>query len=396
VVTGEARLVAVADPSVERLAASKAELAARGVRWHLDYREMLDREDLDAVVIATPIPFHFEMAKACIERGLFVQLEKPPVPLIGQLEELIAADANGRVSVGFQMISAQCTQVLKQSIIDGKLGQVQEIRAGACWPRFDSYYSRASWAGRMVLGDAPVFDGPATNGLAHIIHDVMYLAAGERDGFDTPIEMEGEIYRARPMESYDTACMRGRFGSGIAFSIAVTHATQVELPFRIEVHGTKGWARLSEDGAILESNVGVSCNHPQTTQQLLDINYAHFMDVACARRERFSTALPDTRGYVNATNAMLASSGCIHEIGSSFIGRYTQGDEKGYNLTDARSAVKETLKSGRMFSEQGYSWATAKPAKITLPLDSEATSGIFFRTAAIPPGIRVKLQKVAA
>src|SRR5581483_7417265 len=128
VVTGEARLVAVADPSVERLAASKAELAARGVRWHLDYREMLDREDLDAVVIATPIPFHFEMAKACIERGLFVQLEKPPVPLIGQLEELIAADANGRVSVGFQMISAQCTQVLKQSIIDGKLGQVQEIR----------------------------------------------------------------------------------------------------------------------------------------------------------------------------------------------------------------------------------------------------------------------------
>lgn len=42
-----------------------------------DWREMLDRAPLDAVVIATPNLYHFEMARECLERGLHVLLEKP-------------------------------------------------------------------------------------------------------------------------------------------------------------------------------------------------------------------------------------------------------------------------------------------------------------------------------
>lgn len=42
-----------------------------------DYREMLDREDMDAVVIASPHAHHFEQAVAALERGLHVLVEKP-------------------------------------------------------------------------------------------------------------------------------------------------------------------------------------------------------------------------------------------------------------------------------------------------------------------------------
>jgi predicted dehydrogenase len=365
---GRAVLAAVADPWADRLAEQKAQLEGRGIRWYLDYRDLLRREDgLDAAVIATPIPFHLDMALSCIERGLYIHLEKPPVPLIEQLETLIAADTRQMVSVGFQMIGARTTQLLKSLIVDGKLGELREIRVAGCWPRLDNYYSRASWAGRMELEGAPVFDGPATNAFAHLVHNVMYFAGAGRDEFATPVEVEGELYRARPIESYDTACMRGRFASGVVFSIAVTHATEEALPFKMEVRGTTGWARLSQDGAKLESSVGEACDCPQGTQELLDINHSNFLDVLEGKEARFSTRLADTRGYVSATNAMLTSSGGIHGIPPEYCRQYVKEGAGGYDVQNLREAVEETFASGRLFHEQGWPWAAAEPAVVQIP-----------------------------
>src|ERR1043166_8948604 len=100
---GAVRLVCVADPFADRLVETKTALDRKGVRWYADYREMLEGEaKLDVVSICTPIPLHHRMTKAAITRGLFVYLEKPPVPLIQQLDELVALDERHRVAVGFQ------------------------------------------------------------------------------------------------------------------------------------------------------------------------------------------------------------------------------------------------------------------------------------------------------
>jgi predicted dehydrogenase len=313
------------------------------------------------------------MALACIARGLMIHLEKPPVPLLSQLDALIAADARQSVSVGFQMIGARCTQLLKQAISEGRLGQVRHIRAAGCWPRLDGYYARASWAGKMTLDGAPVFDGPATNAFAHLIHNVMYFAGEDRDGFAIPEEIEGELYRARPIESYDTAALRGRFASGADFAVAVTHANETLRPFSMDVLGTKGWARLTEDGAKLESNIGLECDFAQSTQQLLDVNYLNFIDVVTGRADRFTTRLADTRGYVSATNAMLASSGGIHDIGPDHARKYQRDGQTGYDVAGLGAAMEETFATGRLFNEQGCPWASAKPRPIRLPLDHDIT-----------------------
>ncbi len=364
---GRARLVAVADPMADRMPAQKAELEGRGVRWHMDYRGLLENEkEVDAVVIATPIPFHYEMAEACIARGFFINLEKPPVPLIHQLESLIAIDASRRVSVGFQLIGSRCVQALKALIVEGKIGEVREIRGGGCWPRLDNYYSRANWAGTMTLEGRPVMDGPATNAFAHLVHNIMFLAAPERHDFAIPVAVEGELYRARRIESYDVACLRGRFAAQIEFSVAVTHATQLPLPYRIEVRGTRGWARLSNDGTVLETSCGIELHEHETTQQLIDRDYDQLIDVIEGRQERFSTRLKDTRGYVSATNGMFISSGGIHDIDPDSV-RRGQGEAKGgYDVLNLRDAVQESLHSGKLFSEQNCSWALARPATISL------------------------------
>jgi predicted dehydrogenase len=356
---GLAEVVAVADPTVEKLAAEKAQLEGRGVRWYLDYREMLNTETaLDAVTIATPIPFHLEMAHACIARGLFTHLEKPPVPLIQQLESLIAADSKRRVAVGFQMIVLRNVQELKNLITAGKLGEIRDVRACGCWPRLDGYYNRASWSGKMRLRGEPVFDGPATNALAHLIHNIMFLASPQPDEFDAPAEVRGELYRARAIESYDTACLRGRFRSGVNFSAAFTHATEEQLLWKIAVHGSKGSALISNDGALLESDFGkTEC--PESTLELLNKNYRQFVGFVRGAEPRASSHLGDTRGYVLATNGALVSSGGIHSIGGEWIRSYKRGEDTGFDVAGLRDAVQKSLDTGSNFSELGLPWAVA-------------------------------------
>ena len=357
---GKLRLAGVADPSGDRLADTRAALEGRGVRWFSNYAELLaSLPDLDAVVIATPIPFHFQMALDCLERGLFLCLEKPPVPLLGQLEKLLDADRNNRVSVGFQMILSRNVQRVKAALVEGSLGKLTAIRACACWPRLDGYYARASWAGKLKLGDKPVFDGPATNALAHLVHNIMFLAGAERQGFDVPAKVQGELYRVRPIESYDVACLRGEFRSGVDFVAALAHATEESLPFRLEVRGTKGWMRISEDGARLEGSSIEPVEDNQDTKTLLLEMHREFVQFINGERPRVSTHLADTRGYVLTTNAMLASSGGIHDVDPSWVRTYERKNERGYELASLREGVEEAFASGRLFSEQGLPWATA-------------------------------------
>jgi predicted dehydrogenase len=355
---GLVKLAAVVDPALAHLSDLRSAISLEGTRIYFDYREMLRSESaLDVVVIAVPIPLHLEMTLACLEHGVFIYLEKPPVPLIQQLDTMIAADTRGRIGVGFQMINANWVQKVKQSLIQGKLGRLVSIRIGSCWPRLDHYYERNTSAGKMSVRGEAVFDGPATNALAHLIHNVMYFAGAEEDEFDVPVEITGELYRARPIESYDIACLRGKFRSGVSFSAALTHATELPFPYRVEVQGTEGWARVSRDGDVLESSFTKPVDCRETTQTLVDKTHRQFLDFVRGKAVRFASSLIDTRGYLLATNGMLLSSGGIHAIDESYVRRYKREEEIGYDVEGLREAVKSSVQTGKLFSEMGLAWA---------------------------------------
>ena len=78
------QLVAIADPSTAARAAVAAELK---VAAHEDYRDLLGK--VDAVSIVTPTPSHFEVAKAFLEAGASVLVEKPMTVTIAEGEGLI-------------------------------------------------------------------------------------------------------------------------------------------------------------------------------------------------------------------------------------------------------------------------------------------------------------------
>uniref|UniRef100_A0A831UCD0 Gfo/Idh/MocA family oxidoreductase n=1 Tax=Geobacter metallireducens TaxID=28232 RepID=A0A831UCD0_GEOME len=89
----ESDLVGVVDTSQARA----EEVAAKvGTTAYTDYRELLDK--VDAVSIVVPTQFHFEVAKAFLERGVHVLLEKPITTTVEEADELIRiAEEKGAV-----------------------------------------------------------------------------------------------------------------------------------------------------------------------------------------------------------------------------------------------------------------------------------------------------------
>jgi predicted dehydrogenase len=91
-----------------------------------DFAEMIAAEDLDAVVIATPVPTHFPLAKAALEAGKHVFVEKPPAMRVAEMEELITiAERQSLVLMpGHLLLYHPGVQKLKELVEQGELGEV--------------------------------------------------------------------------------------------------------------------------------------------------------------------------------------------------------------------------------------------------------------------------------
>ena len=106
----------------------RARYADRFPRAHAyaDYDEMLDDDGLDAVVVATPVPTHHELARRALTAGKSVLVEKPPAMRAVEMEELLAlAQEQERVLMpGHLLLYHPGVQKLKALIDAGDPGDV--------------------------------------------------------------------------------------------------------------------------------------------------------------------------------------------------------------------------------------------------------------------------------
>jgi predicted dehydrogenase len=91
-----------------------------------DFAELLADPGLDAVVIATPVPTHYELARQALEAGKHVFVEKPPAMTGAEMEALIRlAGERGRVLMpGHLLLYHPGVLKLKALIDSGELGEV--------------------------------------------------------------------------------------------------------------------------------------------------------------------------------------------------------------------------------------------------------------------------------
>ena len=108
--------------------ARRAEFGARypNARVTASFEEMLADDDLQAVVIATPVPTHHPLAKQALEAGKHVFVEKPPAMRAAEMEELVGlAEERGLVLMpGHLLLYHPGVQKLKELVDSGQLGDV--------------------------------------------------------------------------------------------------------------------------------------------------------------------------------------------------------------------------------------------------------------------------------
>ena len=117
------------DPEFVQTLAGFIDRDAAGCQTYQDYRRMLDRQPLDAVVIAAPDHHHVQMATAAVRAGLDVYLEKPVSVTIDEGRFLAGeVSRSGRIlQVGSQQRSMEVNRFACEFIRDGGLGKITRI-----------------------------------------------------------------------------------------------------------------------------------------------------------------------------------------------------------------------------------------------------------------------------
>jgi predicted dehydrogenase len=117
------KLVAVCDLYDGRLADAKKRWG-NDIFTTRDYREILERPDIDAVIIGTPDFWHKNISVAAMDKGKHVYCEKPMVHDITEAPEVVAAQKRNNVvfQVGSQGMSSLGNEKAKELLKDGAIG----------------------------------------------------------------------------------------------------------------------------------------------------------------------------------------------------------------------------------------------------------------------------------
>lgn len=138
-VSGE-NIVALCDVDTQRLQASAA--AHPDVKTFVDYRQLLEQDNLEAVVVATPDHHHASATLRALRRGLHVYCEKPLTHTVEEARLIrdVAAAAGLATQMGTQNHEHPGYLRLIELLQSGAIGDVSEVhvitdRPGRWWPQ---------------------------------------------------------------------------------------------------------------------------------------------------------------------------------------------------------------------------------------------------------------------
>jgi predicted dehydrogenase len=123
----DAEVSAICDTDPGRL--QKAAEAYQVSRTYTDYREMLAKEELDGVVIATPHATHYEIARDCLARGLHLLIEKPMTLYAKDARHLVqlAEEQGKEITVCYPYPYMPQVERARQVVCSGELGEVHYV-----------------------------------------------------------------------------------------------------------------------------------------------------------------------------------------------------------------------------------------------------------------------------
>ena len=118
------QLVTICDKNSDSL--RRASRVYPGVELTMDFSELLTSPQIDAIAVVTPVWTHFELAKAALQNGKHVFVEKPFTSTPRQAEELIElADRNRlKIMVDHTFLFSGAVRKIRELVEDGTLGDL--------------------------------------------------------------------------------------------------------------------------------------------------------------------------------------------------------------------------------------------------------------------------------
>jgi predicted dehydrogenase len=366
---GLLRLVATCDPNP---AAFQGEAAAwrlhdRSVQVFDDYRCMLEqcRGRVDLVAVPTPITLHAEMHQAGVEAGLAVYLEKPPTLDAVEFEQMCTTErrAARATLVGMNFMLEPERQRLKERLVAGEFGRLQQVCFLGLWPRSDRYFRRNDWAARLMIGRRLVLDSCFGNAMAHFVHALFSWAGADRpEARAGLLRARARLDRAHDIDGADTFRVEAVTTAGTTMRFAQTHATRA---------ASRQLETLCCERATIRYEVGRQAEvvwhdgrREQTALHYPDVvydNYVAYCGYLRGERGRPATTIEDCRGFVQLNALAYISSGQIFNLAPRRVERHRQSDGEELlsvaGLDDELSAFAE---QGQAPQLAGLPWVDAQ------------------------------------
>ncbi len=283
-----ARVVAVCDVYEKRKREAQTFSGADGT---LDYRQVLDRKDVDAVIIATPDHWHARMALEAMAKGKDVYLEKPVTHTVEEARQVAeGVRRTGRVlQVGSQTTSSDQWWKARKAIQDGMIGDL--VQSQGSYHR-NSEEGEWNWkidpeAGpqgtgesfvdwKMWLGEAPErswdadrffrfrkywdYSGGIATDLFYHVMAPLNIAWGEAQ-FPHKVMASGGVYAFKDREVPDTFALLAEYPKGHSLVLSSSMANDTHVPGLIRGH--EGTIMMVPDGRF-EGRVDAITITPQS------------------------------------------------------------------------------------------------------------------------------------
>ena len=272
------RATADADP-----AAAQAAAAPWGAEHFSDYRRVLDRSDISAVVIATPEYLHMQQVEAAAAAGKHVLCEKPMARTLAEADRMIAACAEAGVHllIGHSRRFTQRYMEIHAAIARGDIGTVRLIRENE---RRARAVPQIWWTPRHWTGDPQVSGGAP---LINAIHEADLLRWFTGADART-VSAELNVTISENVGVPDFISFTVAFANGAIGSAEVVNCAPPGYPafHQMEVYGTAGairardheligLTRFSEAGADYPGNYDMLLhNLPAYARELFELALA--------------------------------------------------------------------------------------------------------------------------
>ncbi len=272
----DCRAVAVCDVFAGRTRKAKevidAHYKTKDCREFSDFRDLLARDDIDAVVISTPDHWHVPLSLLALAAGKDVFCEKPTLT-IAQGRQLVneVKKHDAVFQTGLEDRSVNLYHKLAEVVRNGAIGQVKTIEVGLpfkedhVFPKEDPVPVPKDLNYNMWLGEAPFVPytpmrvhkdcwrqirdysgGTLADWGAHIIDTAQVGNSAENSG---PVEVEGE--GVIPPNALNT--MPNKFSLKYTYANGVVMKVKSE-GVRIRFEGSGGWAQIKGWRGKLEAH----------------------------------------------------------------------------------------------------------------------------------------------